>query len=102
MLTSRQTLAECFTQRHEQRSRNAFAGDVAHEKEKTIYVEHEGIVQIASYFECWLHYGMEFQVRRQPFDGSGSRQHAHLNFPRGLEFADHTGTFDSFLGQCYV
>src|SRR5262247_693466 len=102
MLTPRKTLAERFTQRHEQRRRNAFARDVAHEKEKAIFIEHEGIVQITSYLECWLNYRMEFQVSGQPFDGSRSRQHAHLNFSRGLEFAGHTGTFDSFRGQCCV
>src|SRR5262249_58903879 len=102
MLTPRKTLAECFAQRHEQRRRNAFARDIAHKKKKTIFVEHESIVQIPSYLECRLQYRVEFQVSRQPLDGSGKGQHAHLNFPRGLEFAGHTGTLDSFHCQSCV
>src|SRR5882672_4860904 len=102
MLTPRKTLAERFTQGHEQRRRNTFAGDVAHEKEKVISVEHKSIVQIAPYFERRLQHRMEFQVSGQPLDGSGSRQHSHLNLTRRLEFASHTGAFDSFRRQCSV
>src|SRR5262249_5128755 len=99
MLTPRKTLAECFAQRHEQRRRNAFTGNVAYKKEKAIFVEHEGVVQIASYFERGLRYRVEFQVSRQSLDGAGKGQHAHLNFTRRVECAGHTGALDSFCGQ---
>src|SRR5262249_2897660 len=71
MLTPRKTLAECFAQRHEQRRRNAFARDVAYKKEKPIFVEHEGLVPIAPYFERGLSDRVESQAGGQPLDGSG-------------------------------
>src|SRR4029453_1534217 len=44
-LTQGQAFAECLAQRHEQRRRYAFPGDVAPYKEKVILVQHKALVE---------------------------------------------------------
>src|SRR4029434_3924032 len=48
MLAQGQAFAECLAQRHEQRRRHTFPGDVTHDKEKVILVQHQSVVKITT------------------------------------------------------
>src|SRR6266851_2137616 len=99
MLAQGQAFAECLAQRHEQRRRDAFPGDVAYDKEKVILVQHKGVVEIPTDLFGWFEECMECQVFRQTCNGPGGRQHAHLDIACSLEFSLHPATGEPFKLQ---
>src|SRR5262249_15199173 len=74
-LAQGQAFAECLAQRHEQRRRYAFPGDVAHDKEKMILVQHKGVVEIPADLFGWFEQCMKCQVFRETWNGPRRRQH---------------------------
>src|SRR5207245_6729992 len=53
-LAQGQTFAESLAQRHEQRRRYTFPGDVAHHKKKVILVQHKSVVEIPTDLFGWF------------------------------------------------
>jgi len=98
-LAQGQAFAECLAQRHEQRRRYAFPGDVAHDKEKVILVQHKGVVEIPTDLFGWFEKCMERQVFGETCDGPGRRQHAHLDIVCSLEFPLHPAAREPFKLQ---
>jgi hypothetical protein len=98
-LAQGQAFAEGLAQRHKQRRRYAFPGDVAYDKEKVILVQHKGVVEIPTDLFGWFEECMECQVFGEARNGPGRRQHAHLDSVCRLEFSLHPAARQPFKLQ---
>src|SRR5215831_5733926 len=98
-LAQGQAFAECLAQRHEQRRWHTFPGDITHDEEKMILVQHKGVVKITTDFFSWFEERMECQVFRETSNGPGRRQHAHLDITSRLEFPLHAAARVPFKFQ---
>src|SRR5262249_50409517 len=77
----------------------AFPGNVAHDKEKMLLIQHKGVVEIPADLFGWFEKCMECQVFREACNGPGRRQHAHLDIACSLEFPLHPAARQPFKLQ---